>query len=249
MNFPTTLVHSVPKSGTHLLGNIISNLPCAPKIDEEHCWINIDNYRELDQRRNEILFTHLPRLSEIEKTINESGVKHIFISRDPRDLVVSLYYYILNVDHDNGLYPYLKALKNKSEQINAIITGVKLSAEDQKKYNSTESLNFSKEFSPIYSWRNAENLLIIQYEELMNEKTKDKILYQILEYYEPYLKHKKDEMILEKLRNSVTEKLWIFRKGTTGQWKSEFNLENKTIFKSVAGELLIELGYEKDMDW
>lgn len=251
MIFPTTLVHSVPKSGTHLLGNIVSNLPGAPKVKEERCWINAHNYKELNQRRNEILFTHLPRTPEIEQIINESEIKHIFISRDPRDIVVSLYYYIMNVDHNNPLYNYIKELKNKSEQINAIITGVKLTAEDEKKYNTSRSLNFFEEFSPIYNWRNAENLLVLQYEELINERSSEKALYRILEYYEPYLKQfpLSSTEILAKLSSSLSEKLWIFRKGTTGQWKSEFSTENKNTFKRIAGQLLVELNYEKGLDW
>jgi len=250
--FPTTLVHSVPKSGTHLLANIISNLPGAPKVEEERCWINLNNYKELNQRKNEILMSHLPRTPEIEGVLNESRVKHIFISRDPRDIVVSLYYYIMNIDHFNPLYNYLRELKTKSDQINAIITGVKLSEEDERKYNTSRSYNLFEEFSPIYNWRNTKNALIIQYEELIEEETRDKVLSQVLEYYEPYLKHTmqlNNEEAIAKLKNGFSKDIWIFRKGTTGQWRTEFDIENKNTFKNVAGQLLIDLGYEKGINW
>jgi hypothetical protein len=40
-----------------------------------------------------------------------------------------------------------------------------------------------------------------------------------------------------------------FRKGVAGDWKSVFAEEDKRVFKETAGNLLIELGYEKDDNW
>ena len=41
----------------------------------------------------------------------------------------------------------------------------------------------------------------------------------------------------------------FLRKGVSGDWKNHFSDEDKAVFKEVAGDLLIELGYEQDMDW
>jgi hypothetical protein len=40
-----------------------------------------------------------------------------------------------------------------------------------------------------------------------------------------------------------------FRKGKTGGWQKHFSAEHKALFKNYAGDLLIDLGYEKDLDW
>jgi hypothetical protein len=40
-----------------------------------------------------------------------------------------------------------------------------------------------------------------------------------------------------------------FRSGRVGGWKEQFSPENKRLFKDVAGELLIRLGYESNLDW
>jgi hypothetical protein len=40
-----------------------------------------------------------------------------------------------------------------------------------------------------------------------------------------------------------------FRSGRAGSWQEQFSDENKRLFKDVAGELLIRLGYERDLDW
>ena len=40
-----------------------------------------------------------------------------------------------------------------------------------------------------------------------------------------------------------------FRKGQAGGWRREFSEEHKRATKEVAGDLLVELGYEKDLRW
>jgi len=40
-----------------------------------------------------------------------------------------------------------------------------------------------------------------------------------------------------------------FRKGKIGSWKEGFSLKNKNNFKKHCGDLLIQLGYEKDKNW
>lgn len=41
----------------------------------------------------------------------------------------------------------------------------------------------------------------------------------------------------------------FLRKGVAGDWKNVFNEEDKRIFKQVAGETLVRLGYEEGYDW
>jgi hypothetical protein len=40
-----------------------------------------------------------------------------------------------------------------------------------------------------------------------------------------------------------------FRSGKTGGWREHFKDENKKLFKEVAGDLLVRLGYEENNDW
>jgi len=39
------------------------------------------------------------------------------------------------------------------------------------------------------------------------------------------------------------------RKGIVGDWRNLFTQKHKDYFKEVAGQLLIDLGYERDMNW
>jgi len=42
---------------------------------------------------------------------------------------------------------------------------------------------------------------------------------------------------------------YTFREGQIGAWKKYFTEQHKEAFKHHAGQLLIDLGYEKDMAW
>jgi hypothetical protein len=41
----------------------------------------------------------------------------------------------------------------------------------------------------------------------------------------------------------------MVRKGVSGDWRGAFTEGDRRIFKEEAGDLLVELGYEKDHDW
>jgi hypothetical protein len=40
-----------------------------------------------------------------------------------------------------------------------------------------------------------------------------------------------------------------FRSGKVGGWREHFTPEITALFKQEASDLLVQLGYEKDMDW
>jgi hypothetical protein len=45
------------------------------------------------------------------------------------------------------------------------------------------------------------------------------------------------------------KKSHTFRTGKTGGWREFFTAEHKKLFKDVAGDLVVRLGYEKTSDW
>jgi hypothetical protein len=40
-----------------------------------------------------------------------------------------------------------------------------------------------------------------------------------------------------------------FRKGITGDWQNYFNKAHRQRFKELAGDWLVEMGYETGLDW
>jgi hypothetical protein len=47
----------------------------------------------------------------------------------------------------------------------------------------------------------------------------------------------------------VPRRSGTFRKAQPGNWREYFSEANKAAFKTVAGDILIQLGYEKDHNW
>ena len=41
----------------------------------------------------------------------------------------------------------------------------------------------------------------------------------------------------------------FFRKGVAGDWRDVFTERDREIYKGLAGERLVEFGYEKSYDW
>ena len=62
--------------------------------------------------------------------------------------------------------------------------------------------------------------------------------------------HSTQRPILDSLESSINPtKSPTFRSGKTGEWKQYFTNEHKKVFKAIAGDLLVQLGYEKNYDW
>jgi hypothetical protein len=45
------------------------------------------------------------------------------------------------------------------------------------------------------------------------------------------------------------QKSHTFRSGKTGSWRDFFTKEHKKLFKDIAGDLVVRLGYETRNDW
>jgi hypothetical protein len=41
----------------------------------------------------------------------------------------------------------------------------------------------------------------------------------------------------------------FYRKGVAGDWKNHFSAEEATLFREIAGDMLVRLGYEQSLDW
>jgi hypothetical protein len=50
-------------------------------------------------------------------------------------------------------------------------------------------------------------------------------------------------------RYGVDPRRNFYRKGIVGDWKNHFTEQEKDVFKDVAGDILIQFGYERDMNW
>ncbi len=99
----------------------------------------------------------------------------------------------------------------------------------------------------VYSYLNTkEKFMLVRFESLTDENKQD--LKSILSLFglENRLKEFSEKFSFNSMKkNSGTH----LRKGRNDDWKNHFTGKHKDIFKEIAGELLIKLGYETDYEW
>jgi sulfotransferase 6B1 len=89
-------VNTIPKSGSHLLRQLLQGLPHVTHDWDRHwyfegypCQLQEHRNRLQTLQNNECAFGHVFYSDEWASMLNQLGMKRIFLYRDPRDVVVS----------------------------------------------------------------------------------------------------------------------------------------------------------------
>ncbi len=103
-------------------------------------------------------------------------------------------------------------------------------------------------------WRGDPRYFEVKYENLVTEPeaTIKQVLTflnepwdeNVLNYYKVNSSNRSEEKIPQNIR--AREPIY---KSAYGRWKNEFTEQDTILFKEIAGDLLIELGYESNNDW
>ena len=92
--------------------------------------------------------------------------------------------------------------------------------------------------------------MCLRFEDLINNR--DATLMSVLDEVEStgYKIPTPRERALSILVDAIQpKKSHTFRSGKTGGWKQYFDGDHKKLFKDIAGDLLMKLGYESSNDW
>jgi hypothetical protein len=252
---PTLLGISFPKSGTHLLDQILlgfSNVaPYAKRVHSFYAEYEGESgkKREPEQalawldslQSNDIASAHLfARPDAIKKVCSPKFIPY-FIFRDPRDVVVSHVFYVTEMESKHVHHAYYQSLPNFDERLKISILG--------RPDSNIEFSNIADRFKPYLDWLAHPEVLSIHFEDLIHHRTET--LTRIMNHFlDKVPLHTSGHLILDSLESAINPtKSPTFRSGKTGEWKKYFKDEHKSIFKEVAGDLLIKLGYERDSDW
>jgi hypothetical protein len=253
--WPTLLGISFPKSGTHLLDQILLGFSkVAPfskrvhsfyaeyegasgikrTVDQAVGWL--DSLRPCDVASAH-LFAHPDAIVRITST----RFVPYFIFRDPRDVVVSHVFYVTDMEARHVHHGYYAALPDFNARLDVSILG--------RPDIGVEFPDIAARFAPYLEWLDRPEILSIHFEDLINDRAST--LARIMDHFLARVPlHASRQLILNSLETSINPtKSPTFRSGRTGEWRKHFTDGHKRIFKEVAGDLLIKLGYEKDMDW
>lgn len=255
------IIASHRRSGTHwLIDSIFNNIEGV-----NHGYFNLDNlrpgnpesiyieeFRKMIRNKDQlILKTHTPGNFEIFESYNDriSFIKEeilpkskiIYIYRDGRDVMTSLYFYML-----------------KSKKIGKISFNNFLET-----FNDFDEIFLSQNRIEFYKnhlegWVFKENIHTINYESLHFSYIDS--LKNLSDYLGLPLKKKigniklleynRIQRAIRRLIPGVFKTTAILpRAGKVGDWKNHFENKSKKIYKKYSGETLIRFGYEKDNNW
>jgi hypothetical protein len=182
-----------------------------------------------------------------ERLLKQPESCAIFVQRDPRDLVVSQYF---SLRYSHKLRDGISAQRQVLDSLDAQ-DGLRQMI-DWRQSNST--------FAALRSWKEASqsdsSFLFLSFEDMIGENGKQEWK-RLLEFFDVRMP---DDVLTELLQKHSFEaksgrkpgeenKQAHYRKGVHGDWKNYFTQDTVEYFKQITGDLVVQLGYEKDTEW
>ncbi len=254
-NAPAVLGNAIPKSGSHLIIQVLQGLTTiGPFVDGGFPPVNRgeDNRKLPDSavlrnirrmRGGDIGYGYVGCYQPFIDALTAPGRATIFVYRDPRDAVVSSVFYATDMNPKHALHRYYnERLASLEERIDVAIRGLD---DPDLPYSSVR-----QRFEKYLGWLEQPAVLSLRFEDLQTNR--EAAFTQILDYLgaRGWRNQPPREESLRALLAAIRpRKSGTFRKGKPGGWREYFTEANKALFKEVAGDLLIRLGYEKDTNW
>jgi len=252
---PPIFGNSKPKSGSHLLLQILNGftqiMPYKYVDAEPIRTIAKDGKRrtynvilkDLKQIPDGVIgWGYVDATKENGSFLTSAGRVNYFIYRDPRDMLVSQVFFATDMHEEHGMHKFYKSLPDFGERLKVAITGI-----DR---DGLKMVSVKQRYEGVFQWLDQKNVMCIRFEDLIDNR--DVTLNSMLDEVEktgykiPTPREKALSVLVEAIQ---PKKSHTFRSGKTGGWKDHFTEEHKKLFKNVAGDLLIKLGYENSNDW
>jgi hypothetical protein len=242
-------VNSLPKSGTHLLNRCLSIMP-GMAYAGYHL-----NARKTVKAKEGILkrlgggcfvSAHLPFSERDWVGLQDLGYKQVLMIRDPRDLIVSQFHFVSKRPVAR-LYPYFAELPDDDSRIMAAIRGV-------PNHDAPDGIglpDIGTRFEQYLEW-GKHGSHVVRFENLVGKAGGGSYERQLAEV-EALARHVDISLPGPKVKE-IAEQVFsrsakTFRKGEIGDWRNTLSTAHKNALKELVGRLLIDLGYEKNLDW
>lgn len=245
---PRVLSNSVPKAGSNLLLRCLELMPgiVYARVHLDHRQPVKDVVRALRQLpAGEFATAHLPFSLPLAQAVRDLGIRPLLMIRDPRDVVVSHVYWVTYRYTEGRFHPYFRQLPDDQARLMASILGT------PPLPDGSRLEDIGARFRSYLKWAE-HGALIVRFERLVGPEGGGSREAQVAEIM-AIARHIGLALSVETAqrvaRRLFSQKSPTFRSGRTGSWRDHFTPEHKIAFKEVAGDLLIELGYENDLDW
>ena len=266
-NSPVFFANSFPKSGTHLLTQVMHGFThIGPAVDSGlPAVVTFESFTGRQRSEAEILgdlrrflpgdigYGHLHATPEIAAFLCQDRTAAYLILRDPRDVAISHVHYVTEMKPKHVLHRYYQEhLHSFDERLSASIEGVtNVELEIALGEPTQASLpGIRARFEPFLGWLARLEVMVLRYEDFISERGQalEKVLDHALECgFKLSILRTSAIQILEQSINP--QRSPTFRSGKVGGWRAAFTEDHKQAFKDIAGDLLLLLGYETNQDW
>lgn len=252
---PAVLGNAMPKSGSHLIIQVLQGLiPLGPFVNPGFPPVNrSEDNRKLPpsqilaniraMKPGDIGYGYLRADPAYVAALTGPGRATVFVSRDPRDMIVSHVFYATQMHAGHGMHRYYnEVLNSMEERINAAICGV----EDPQ----AELHGVRRKYEDYLGWLGTPGVLCLRFEDLILDR--EQALGHLLDYLagHGFTPTTGRAQAIAALQQAIApKKSGTFRKGKPGNWKEHFTEANKALFKEQTGDLLFRMGYEQDHNW
>lgn len=239
-------VAGLPKSGTTWMAKLLGMLPgyyertiYDPSRMMKFHDISSLVFELMPHYAHSIIKLHTKYSAENFTVIRNHLDKFVVLYRDPRDMAVSRYFHVLNEES----HRHCQAYKEMSEE-DGLLHSINIVRR--------EFLSWIKDWHEV-ALAHPEAIVEVRYEELHADVRGT--MGRVLSFLEvPCPGGLLERMAGTQMKQPVDLKESLAqhdtrRKGIVGDWRNLFSQKQRDYFKKIAGPLLIELGYEKDLDW
>lgn len=214
---------SIPKSGTHILFKLFQQFGIESNFLNGHypLPINVEASYMKDERMMQFL--------------DSDGV---FLYRDPRDVVLSYYYYIVKGKGRifPSIYYYLNSLPNFEEQLRCLILG-------NSQYPGAPFPSIREYFLNFSCWLHYENLVSVRFEDLIGPRGGGDTQAQINAIWNLQLRFRIPGDPTRFAAELFDTDSPTFRKGQIGSYKEEFTKTHHEAFASLDQDFMKIYGY------
>ncbi len=257
---PIIICNSYPKSGTHLLYQILCTIPGFirwPDIVSVQSLSGTMNYKRHIRWKlgsappRAMIPTHLMHTPEILEILDERPCIRFFIIRDLRDVAVSHARWVCKEPRIFLHRIYTEYMRTDEERLMASIQGLPPGTPFGSNISQP---SIGQDFSRWLGWLDDPDTLVVRFEDLVgnrgggSDEARIQSIIAIANHLDLELKPDDIARRFSPEALAPTSSL-TFRKGTIGGWREDFSSDHKHAFKMTAGDLLIRLGYETTQDW
>lgn len=243
-----TLANGIPKAGSHLLKRCLDLSGQLEGLDLGVGLYGLEGRRGLRARERMMrrlgggtyVLAHLPYSAEAESILDELGYRHVLIVRDPRDIAISRYRFETSFEH-LPLHELFAGLPDDGARLATSIGG----------HAGSGLGDIGTRMRSYLGWR-GKACSVVRYEKLVGPRGGGSRAEQIEEidrlfrYLGLPLSREDAGSIAGELYDPEAP---TFRTGKIGDWRAHFKPAHVDLFKKVAGEVLVDLGYERDLNW